>query len=346
VSASPVLRIGLIGLGYWGLNYARLLTGMVEGARLVACADLEEPRREAIRVLHPEVRTHRNISELLEAGGLDAVVVATHATLHRPVVESCLAAGLHVLVEKPLATTVEDAEAIAAASRGTGLTVMVGHTFLYNPAVQRVKSYIDQSDLGRMLYLSFTRTGLGPIREDVNALWDLAPHDFSMLRYWLGGDPVDVTARGHSYLRQGVEDIVFVTLRYPGDVLAGLHVSWLDPVKDRRVTIVGDRKMVVFDDVNPTEKLRVYDRGVSYQPRGGDFAAFVAAVRDGDILIPKVEAREPLREQLGHFVECIRTGRQPLSDVEDGLAVVKALAWADRELRASAAARVGARAGT
>jgi predicted dehydrogenase len=219
---------------------------------------------------------------------------------------------------------------------------MVGHTFLYNPAVQRVKSYIDQSDLGRMLYLSFTRTGLGPIRDDVNALWDLAPHDFSMLRYWLGGDPVDVTARGHSYLRPGVEDIVFVTLRYPGDVLAGLHVSWLDPVKDRRVTIVGDRKMVVFDDVNPTEKLRVYDRGVSYQPRGGDFAAFVAAVRDGDILIPKVEAREPLREQLCHFVDCIRSGRQPLSDVEDGLAVVKALAWADRELRASAAARVGA----
>jgi predicted dehydrogenase len=339
VSRSPVLRIGLVGLGYWGLNYARLLTGMVDGAKVVACADLDQKRRDAISALYPEVRTHRNIKELLEAGGLDAAVVAVHATRHRPVVEACLAAGLHVLVEKPLATTVEDAEAMVLAAKGTGLTLMVGHTFLYNPAVQRVKSYIDQSDLGRMLYLSFTRTGLGPIREDVNALWDLAPHDFSMLRYWLGGDPVDVTARGHSYVRPGVEDIVFVTLRYPGDVLAGLHVSWLDPVKDRRVTIVGDRKMVVFDDVHPTEKLRVYDRGVSYQPLDGDFAAFVAAVRDGDILIPKVEAREPLREQLCHFVDCIRTGRRPLSDADDGLAVVRTLAWADRELRASAAVR-------
>lgn len=332
-----VQRVGLIGLGSWGPNYARLLSGGVPGASLIACADLSEAKLADVSRLHPGVAMHRSHQEMLRAGGLDAVVVATHASQHRSIVQDCLSAGLHVLVEKPLATTVEDAEAMVASARTAGLVLMVGHTFLYNPAVQRIRSYIEHAELGRILYLSFTRTGLGPIREDVNALWDLAPHDLSMLRYWLGSDPVDVTARGQSYLRDGVEDIVFVTLRYPGDILAGIHVSWLDPVKDRRVTIVGDRKMVVFDDVNPTEKLRIHDRGVSYQPRGGDFAAFVAAVRDGDILIPRVDAREPLREELMHFVECVRTGRRPLSDAEDGLAVVRVLAWAQAELRSSAA---------
>jgi predicted dehydrogenase len=336
--ASPVQRIGLVGLGYWGNNYARLLTGPVAGGQLVACADLDERKRDTIRQFYPEVRTYRHARDLLDAGGLDAAVVAVHASQHRPVVEDCFEAGLHVLVEKPLATLVEDAEAMLAAAAGRGLTLMVGHTFLYNPAVQLVKRYIEDSLLGRLLYFSFTRTGLGPIREDVNALWDLAPHDLSMLRYWLGADPIDVTARGNSYLRMGVEDIVFVTLRYPGDVLAGIHVSWLDPVKDRRVTIVGDQKMVVFDDVSATEKLRVYDRGASYQPSGGDYGEFVAAVRDGDIVIPKVDSREPLRVQMEHFVECIRTGRKPISDGEDGLAVVKALEAAQRELRASSPA--------
>src|SRR5207302_7763422 len=182
-------------------------------------------------------------------------------------------------------STVAEAQAIVDSADERTKILMVGHTFLFNPAVRKVKRYIEDGDLGRLLYLSFTRTGLGPIRQDVNVLWDLAPHDLSMLRYWLDADPLEVVARGQSYLRRGIEDVVFVTLRYPNDVLAGLHLSWLDPVKDRKVTIVGDRKMVVFDDVNQTEKLRIYDKGASYQPRGGDFADFVAAVRDGDVVI-------------------------------------------------------------
>lgn len=329
------IRVGLVGLGHWGPNYARLLSGTLPGADLEACADMDERKLASVERLYPHVRRYPSHTELLAGGGLDAVVVAVYASEHRQVVEDCLSAGVHVLVEKPLATTVADAEAIVEAGKRSGQVLMVGHTFLFNPAVQRVKSYIDHMELGRLLYLSFIRTGLGPIREDVNALWDLAPHDLSMLRYWLGSDPVDLTARGHSYLKAGVEDIVFVTLRYPGNVLAGIQVSWLDPVKDRRVTIVGDRKMVVFDDVNPTEKLRVYDRGVSYQPRGGDFAAFVAAVRDGDIIIPRLDNKEPLREQLLHFVDCIRTGKRPISDAEDGLAVVRVLEQAQAELRTS-----------
>jgi predicted dehydrogenase len=187
--------------------------------------------------------------------------------------------------------------------------------------------------------MHFQRTGLGPIRQDVNALWDLAPHDLSMLRYWLGADPIDLVARGQSYLKAGTEDVVFLTLNYPNQVLASVHVSWLDPVKVRRITVVGDEKMVVFDDTHLTEKLRLYDHGADYQPREGGFGEFVASVRDGDILIPSLEHTEPLGAQMEHFIECIRTGGKPLSSPEDGVAIVRVLERADNELRSSTWAR-------
>lgn len=331
----PELRFGLIGLGHWGPNYARLLGGMMPGARLVACAELRAERRELLQRQYPGIGVHADHRALLAAGGLDAAIVATSAGSHRSVAEDCLRAGLDVLVEKPLADTAAAAEAIVRTAEAAGRTLMVGHTFLFNPAVDRIKRALDEGELGRPLYFSFRRTGLGPIRGDVNALWDLAPHDLSMLRHWLGADPVDVTARGESYLRPDVEDVVFLTLRYPGGVLAGIQVSWLDPVKDRRVTIVGDRRMVVYDDVHPTEKLRVYDRGASYQPRGSEFSEFLAAVRDGDILIPKLDSREPLREQLAHFVDCVATGARPRCDGRDGLAVVAVLERAQADLARS-----------
>jgi predicted dehydrogenase len=185
------------------------------------------------------------------------------------------------------------------------------------------------------LYCHFQRTGLGPIRQDVNALWDLAPHDLSMLSFWLGSEPTEVVARGQSYLKSGCDDVVFLTLRYPGKVLASVHVSWLDPVKARRATIVGDRRMALFDDVSANEKVRIYDKGASYQPEDGDFGAFVAAVRDGDILIPSIENREPLREQLEHFVECVAKGKEPIAGGVEGLAVVRILEKAQQELDGS-----------
>ena len=330
------LRVALVGLGYWGPNYARILAGQVAGVELVACVDRDPQRWQALSRQYPSTQFFASHAEMLEKVKVDAAIVATPAATHRAIAEDLLGAGVHLLVEKPLAATSEDAQAIADAGAAAGRLVMVGHTFLFNPAVRRVKRYIAEGELGRVHYLSFTRTGLGPIRTDVNALWDLAPHDFSMLRYWLDADPVEVVARGASYLHPGIEDVVFVTLRYPRDVLAGIHVSWLDPVKDRKVTIVGDRRMVVFDDVDPVEKLRVYDKGVSYQPSGGDFANFVAAVRDGDITIPRVENREPLRDQVQHFVDCVAEGAKPLADAEQGVAVVRALEAAQRDLAAHA----------
>jgi predicted dehydrogenase len=273
---------------------------------------------------------------MLAEAGLDAVIVATGASAHREIVVDCLEAGLPVLVEKPLASTSVDAQAMVDAAARTETLLMVGHTFMFNPAVRRIKELLDSGELGRLRYLSFRRTGLGPIRSDVNALWDLAPHDLSMLRYWLGADPVEVTARGQAYLRDGNEDVAFITLRYPNGVIAGIQVSWLDPVKDRTVTVVGDRKMVVFDDVHPTEKLRVYDKGASYQPKGDGFAEFLASVRDGDIVIPKIQPGEPLREQLSHFVHCVRNGTPTHSDGAAGLAIVRTLEQAMADMAANA----------
>jgi predicted dehydrogenase len=333
------LRVGLIGFGLWGPHYARILAGTMTTARLAACAEPSANRLAAFDRMYPGARAYADYRRMLRDGDLDAVIVATPTSTHREVVECCLNEGVHVLVEKPLAATVEDAEALARLGAASQRILMVGHTFLFNPAVRAIKGYIDQGFLGEIRYLYFQRTGLGPIRQDVNALWDLAPHDFSMLRYWLQADPLDLVARGQSYLKPGTEDVVFVTLNYPKQVLASVHVSWLDPVKVRSVTVVGDRKMVVFDDTHATEKLRIYDRGADYQPREGGFAEFIAAVRDGDIVIPRLEQREPLREQLEHFVDCIRTGKEPITSAEDGAAVVRVLERAQSELRRDAAAR-------
>jgi len=336
-----LLRVAIIGFGHWGPNYARILAGTMSNARLAACAEPSAGRLATFERQYPAARAYADYRRLLNDGDLDAVIVATPTSTHTQVAEECLRAGLHVLVEKPLASSVADAEAMIATARETGRTLMVGHTFLFNPAVRAIKKYIDEGLLGELRYLYFQRTGLGPIRQDVNALWDLAPHDLSMLRYWLGADPIDLVVRGQSYLKPGNEDVVFLTLNYPRQVLASVHVSWLDPVKVRRVTVVGDRKMVVFDDTHATEKLRVYDRGADYQPREGGFAEFIAAVRDGDILIPRLEPLEPLREQLAHFMDCINTGRQPISGAEDGLAVVRVLEWAEHELRPATPVRTG-----
>jgi len=327
-----MLRIGIIGIGHWGPNYARIFNGQIPGATLTACVDKVHSRLEGIRSQYPQVELLTDHREMIERRLVDAVAICTTATTHRAIAEDCLAAGLDVLVEKPIAPSSVDAQAIIDKANHEHRILMVGHTFLFNPAVQAMKQYIESGHLGRVLYFHFQRTGLGPIRQDVNALWDLAPHDLSMLSYWLGTEPTEVVARGQSYLKAGCDDVVFLTLRYPGDVLASIHVSWLDPVKIRKATIVGDRRMAVFDDVNASEKLRLYDKGATYQPAGGDFGAFVAAVRDGDILIPTLDNKEPLREQLGHFVQCVLERKQPVAGGAEGLSIVRVLEAAQADL--------------
>jgi len=339
MTTRDLIRVAIIGFGHWGPNYARILSGTLSGARLVACAEPSAARLAAFERQYPAARAYADFRRMLRDGDVDAAIVSTPTSTHREIAEECLSAGLHVLVEKPIASTVADAEAIVATARGVKRTLMVGHTFLFNPAVQAIKGYLDAGLLGDIRYMYFQRTGLGPIRQDVNALWDLAPHDISMLHYWLNSDPIDLIARGQAYLKPDTEDVVFVTLTYPGQIIASVHVSWLDPVKVRRVTVVGDRKMVVFDDTHATEKLRIYDKGADYQPRDGEFAEFIAAVRDGDIVIPRLAPNEPLREELAHFVTCIITGQEPITSGENGLAVVRVLEAASRALHPAQEAR-------
>jgi predicted dehydrogenase len=305
--------VALIGLGYWGPNYARVLAEL-EQTELVWACDIDEDSLDLVRGRYSRVRTTTDLGEILSDSSVDGVIVATPTSTHAAVTLAALSAGKHVLCEKPLAASTGECDA-----EENGCIVMVGHTFIYNPAVRQVRELITSDAIGRVLYCHAARTALGPIRKDVNALWDLASHDVSILLYLLDREPVEVAAHGGSYVRENTEDVVFLSLRFEDSILANVHVSWLDPYKVRKVTVIGDRRMVVFDDVSPDEKLRLFDKRASYdapaaEARGADYGEYRAIVRDGDILIPKVPATEPLKEQVRHFLDCCRDGVQPLTD--------------------------------
>jgi predicted dehydrogenase len=331
------MRIGLIGLGYWGPNYARVLTELPETDLIAAC-DLSEAATELVRGRYPAVRTTLDPADVIESAEIDAVVIATPTQTHYALARAALEAGKHVLCEKPLATSTAECDELIEAADHAGCVLFTGHTFIFNPAVRMMRELIVAGDVGRVLYCHTARTGLGPIRSDVNALWDLAPHDLSILFYLIDREPVSALATGQAILRDDVEDVAFVHLSFEEGTFGVAHLSWLDPYKVRRVTVVGDRRMIVFDDVAADEKLKVFDRGASYEAvsdaaRGADFAEFKAHLRDGDILVPKVPAREPLKEQLRHFVECCLSNRTPETDGIAGRRVVAALEAATTSLR-------------
>ena len=337
-SGNDRLRVGVIGLGYWGPNYARVLSEL-PAADLVAACDLSEDAISPLAARYPAARMGRDPRTILEADDVDAVVVATPTSTHYALTRAALDAGKHVLCEKPLASTVAQCDELIAAAKRARRVLFVGHTFIFNPAVRQMRELVASGALGRVLYCHTVRTALGPIRHDVNALWDLAPHDLSILFYLLEREPVSVTATGQAFLRNGFEDVAFLQLRFEDETLAGAHLSWLDPYKVRRVTVVGDERMVVFDDVAVDEKLKVFDKGVSYESvseaaRGAEFGEFKALIRDGDIVVPKIPAAEPLKEQVAHFVECCASGATPETDGIAGRRVVAVLEAATESLQA------------
>lgn len=334
------LRIGVIGLGYWGPNYLRVLHEIEDVETIWAC-DVNPNALDLVRRRYHGVAVTTRVEDVFEDERVDAVVVATPTSTHGWLTRAALRSGKDVLCEKPLGTAEESAE-LAAVAEDDGLVLMVGHTFIYNPAVRKMRELITQRDVGRVLYCHAARTGLGPVRNDVNALWDLAPHDISILLYLLQEEPYQVAAHGASYLRDETEDVVFVTLRLTGGILANIHVSWLDPYKQRKLTVIGDRKMVVFDDVEPNEKLRIFDKGASYDApaeaaRGAAYGEYEAIIRDGDIVIPRIASAEPLKVQLVHFVECCAERRQPDTDGRFGQKVVQILTAASQSLRLNGA---------
>ena len=332
-----MIKLAVVGAGRWGPNLINNLYTHKD-AWISWVADANPSRLQAVRDRFTGVQTTEDAAAAIEADDVDAVLIATPTNTHFEFATRALEAGKHVLVEKPLAATVAEAEELCALAAKTDLVLMVGHIFVYNAASRRAKEYIADGELGRIYYISMERTNLGPIRADVNAAWDLAAHDISLASYWLNADPLSASAVGGDWINRGVEDAVFATLRYPGDVLVHLHASWLNPKKSRGITVVGERRMLTFDDINLNEPIRLYDKKVRDErtdlPFVDSFASFRMSVRDGDIVIPKVQMGEPLKAEINHFLDCVENNSRPLSAGAEGLAVVKTLDAITRSLAA------------
>ena len=311
-----MIRIGHAGLGYWGPNLARNFGSLAD---LRWLCDLSPDLLEAASKAHPQARTTADFEELLADPELDAVVIATPVVTHYELAKQALSAGKHVFVEKPQAQSSAEAEELAALAQEQGLVLMPGYLLLYHPALQRLKEVIDGGELGDVLYLYGNRQNLGQIRRDENALWSIGAQDLSMILHLVDEEPVEAWARGESFLRSGIEDVVFCYLRFPSGVIAHMHVSWLDPHKMRKLTVVGRDKMAVFDDMEPDRKLTVYDKGPVERP-ASDWQ-----VRVGDIHIPKLSTEEPLRREVAHFLALVGGEGDPLAPAREGLAVIRTL---------------------
>lgn len=331
-----MVEVGLVGAGYWGPNLARNISGL-SNARLSCVCDTRLEAAESVAANYPDTDTCADVETLLARPGLDAVVVATPAATHFQIASACLEAGKHVLVEKPLAMSSEECLRLIDLSDTRDLKLMVGHVFLFSPPVNRLKELVDSGELGEAYYAYSTRANLGQIRQDVNAMWNLAPHDVSILLYLFGNRVKSVSANGITRIQEGIEDVVFMNLNFEDGIVAHIHVSWLDPGKIRQLTLVGSKKMVVYDDVDPDAKIRIYDKGVTKVPNGGpetfsSFGEFQLLLRAGDVLIPKIPATEPLRIECQHFVDCIENNQNPLTDGMHGLQVVRILEAAQKSM--------------
>jgi predicted dehydrogenase len=327
------LKLGVIGAGAWGKNHVRTAAALAEG-ELTAVCDVDPAVRERLARQFPAVYVTAELEDLLTR--VDAVVIASPAATHARFALACLEAGKPCLVEKPFALSTADAQAVARAAAERKLPVLAGHLLVFHPAVERLRTLVQGGDLGRVYYLYGLRVNLGQVRADENALWSFGPHDVAVALYLLNEAPVTVAAHGKSYLQPSVEDVVFLTMEFASGILAHVQLSWLDPRKERKLTVVGARKMVVFDDMEAREKLRIYDKGVDRPPEYGS-SGEALSVREGDIFIPKIPNVEPLAAELGHFVRVARGAEPPRSSAEDGVRVVRVLAAATRSLAAGGA---------
>jgi predicted dehydrogenase len=322
------LRCGVIGAGAWGKNHVRTIASLAE-VELAAICDMNPAVREKLARQYPATFVTDSVDEVLRR--CDAVIVATPARTHVDVASRAVEAGLPTLVEKPFALTVRDAERLADLAERRSVPLLVGHLLEYHPVIERLKAMIQEETLGEIYYLYAQRVNLGQVRPDENALWSFGPHDVSVALFLLGEAPVTVSAQGHSYLQKGIEDIVFLHLTFRSGVMAHVQMSWLDPHKERRLTVVGSRQMAVFDDMASREKLRIYDKGIDRPPEYRSYGESLT-IREGDIFIPRVANTEPLTAQLLHFVRAARKEVLPRADARDGVRTVRVLEAATRSL--------------
>jgi predicted dehydrogenase len=330
---SEPVRIGVVGLGYWGPNLARNFDALPEAELRYVC-DASEEARERWGAQFSEARAVGELDELLGDPELDGVAIATHVPTHAGLAKRVLEAGKHCFVEKPLAQSVSEAEEVVEAARDSGQVLMVGHLLEYHPGLDKLKEIADSGDLGQIHYIYSNRVNLGKIRADENALWSLGAHDVSVVLRLAGEEPEELSAVGESYMREGVEDVVFCYLRFPSGLAAHLHLSWLDPHKERRFTVVGSKRMATFDDMEIERKVTVYDKG--FDQSFSSYGEYIA--RSGDVWSPRVPNEEPLRIECRHFLERVRDGAEPRSGGESGLRVVRVLEGLQRSLEESSRA--------
>lgn len=327
------VNIGVVGLGYWGPNLARNFGSLPE-CRLAALCDLSEERLAHMKKLYPDATGYTSFQKMLENDSIDAIVVATPVRQHYPLVKASLLAGKHVLVEKPMASSAAECEELIALAKKKGLTLMVGHTFLYSEPVRMISEIVRRGDIGTLQYINCQRLNLGLFQKDINVAWDLAPHDLSIILHIFGENPETVNCQGNAHITPGIEDVTNMSLMFSNNRFATVQSSWLEPRKVRQMTFVGSRRMIVYDDLEPREKIRIYDVRVERPPFYDTFAEFHYSYHYGDSYIPHVQQEEPLRRMTQHFLECIETGAEPISAGQQGLELVRILEASSQSLQA------------
>jgi predicted dehydrogenase len=331
-SGKRMIKVGVVGCGYWGPNLVRNLRQASDCQLKVMC-DASESRLTHMRRLYPEVATTRQYEDLLQDRDLDAVVIATPVRFHHSMAKAALEAGKHVFIEKPMARTGAEAQELVTLAREQGLILMVGHTFLFSPAVRRMKEIIDAGDIGQVQYISARRLNLGLFQKDINVAWDLAPHDISILLYLLEEFPLSVSCQGSSHVSRGIEDVTMMYLNFRKNRCAFIHNSWLDPKKVRQMTVVGSQRMIIYDDTEPLEKLKIYDARVEVPPHYDTFAEFTYSYHYGDSYVPYIKQDEPLKLECANFIESIREGTEPVTHGGLGMEVVRILEAANESLK-------------
>lgn len=326
------LKVGVVGCGYWGPNLIRNFRSLPDCELALIC-DTDENRLAHQRRLHPGVETERDYAKMVNGSGLDAIAIATPVHLHHTLAMQSLLSGRHTFIEKPMAPSVAECEELVTVANREKLTLMVGHTFLYSAPVRKMKELVDAGDIGEIRYISSRRLNLGLFQKDINVVWDLAPHDISIIQYIMGEQACAVNCQGCADITPGVEDVASMSLYFPGGGYAMIHNSWLDPRKVREMTIVGTKRMIVYDDLEPLQKIRIYDVRVETPPHYDTFAEFQYSYHYGDMYAPHIKQEEALGVECQHFLDAIRLSQKPLTDGTDGLNLIRILEAASESLR-------------
>ena len=326
------IKVGVVGCGYWGPNLIRNFRSLPDCHLKLMC-DISEARLKHLRTLYPEVDGETNFDHVLNGAGVDAVVIATAVRFHYQMAKASLLAGKHTFIEKPMAASAAECEELIEIARQKGVVLMIGHTFLYSPAVRKIKEIVDKDDIGEIRYICARRLNLGLFQKDINVAWDLAPHDISIIQYIMGEQPIAINCQGSAHVTPGIEDVTTMWLTFEKQRTAIIHSSWLDPRKVREMTIVGSRRMIVYDDVAQQEKIRIFDARVERPPHYDTFAEFHYAYHYGDIYAPYLKQEEPLKTECQHFLDCINNGSTPLTNGQKGLELVRILEASSRSLK-------------